>query len=85
MTIKEAKKAVSNEIKDRLSSDTMSDIAKKIQKYSGYVFILCSLVSAMPIALPVTVAAWLSWGTLVTGVVSGLAQFDKSGKKIANK
>jgi len=67
-------------LKERFSSETISDNWKKVKKVSGAVFIVSSLITAAPITLPVTVAAWVGYLTLVSGLISGRAQMNKSKK-----
>lgn len=78
MGIKDKKDWLKQEIKERLSPDTISDSWKKVKKVSGVVFIVSSLIGAAPVSFPVGVASWIGYVTLISGVIAGRAHLNKS-------
>ena len=64
-------------IKDRLSSKTIHPTWKKVRNVAGVTFVIGSLITAAPIAIPASIASWIGYITLVSGVVSGRAQLNK--------
>jgi hypothetical protein len=75
------KKTFKQVVSERLSSENIGDTWKKIRNVFGVVFIVSSLVGAAPISLPVGIATWIGYITLVSGVIAGRAQLDTSKKK----
>ena len=78
------KEKLSQEIDERISSETISDTWKAVRNISGIAFIVLSITSAAPITIPIAIAAWVDWGILATGLISGRAQLNK-GKLLTKK
>ena len=83
--VKTLKKKASDELsgqslKDRLSNGTISDNWKKVRNVSGVVCLVATLVAQAPVAIPVSVLAWINYTAIVSGVIAGRAHLDKSKK-----
>jgi hypothetical protein len=73
---------IKEEIKERLSSSTISPKWKKIRNICGTASsVALLLVSPIcPIALGVTAVQWITFGGTILGIVAGRAHMDKSKK-----
>ena len=70
-------------LKITLSSDSIGKTWKVIRNIFGCIFIVTSLLTSpvCPIVFAPNITLWLGWITLVSGVIAGKAQLDKSNIK----
>lgn len=73
---------IKEEIKDRLSSKTISPKWKKIRNICGMASSVALLVVSpiCPLTLPIAATQWITFGGTVLGLVAGRAHLDKSKK-----
>ena len=67
-------------LKERFSSDNISNGWKTVRNISATVFTISSLLAAAPVSLPVALSSWLGYIVLVSGTIAGRAQLNKSKK-----
>jgi hypothetical protein len=76
-----------SKVKERLSSDNISDTWKKVRNIAGGICTAGGLILAIPesiITFPVVFIAGVQYVTLVAGAIAGRAQLN-TGKKMEYK
>lgn len=69
-----------DKVKERISSENITDTWKTVRNVSGVIFTVGSLTLALPVTFPAAIVSWVSWTVLATGVIAGRAQLN-TGKK----